>query len=174
MKLYFKLTLLLVSLVLCFSLLTACSGGGGWTPSGKNVTLIAKGDAAEYLCIYEAGNDVAKNGALEFKTVLNSNGLKCVPTIFSHTSEAGEHEILFGETDREASKIAAELLKSKIAENKDAYHWVFYYRDGKLAIIASDEYAYELAVEDFFGKYLTSKGIVFKDTLKESGILTYE
>ena len=175
MKNCLKLILLIVSVVLCFSLLTACGGDGDdWKPSGKDVTLIAKGDAAEYLCVYEAGSDVAKNGALEFKSVLNSNGLKCVTILFGHTSESGEHEILFGKTDREASKIAAELLAEKIAENKEAYHWVFYYRDGKLAIVASDSVAYEFAITNFFDKYLTDKGIVFKDTLKEHGVMTYE
>ena len=175
MKNGLKLVLLVVSVILCFSLLASCSGGkDDWTPTGKEITLIGKGDAAKYLCIYEGPNEAAKDAALLFKSALGKNGLKCVQTIFGHTSESGDYEILFGETDREASKIAAELLKSKEAENKEAYHWVFYYQNGKLAIAASNETAYEFAIEDFFEKYLTDNGIVFKDTLKESAVLTYE
>ncbi|MBR2965277.1 MAG: heparinase II/III family protein [Clostridia bacterium] len=175
MKNGLKLILLVVSVVLCFSLLTACGGNqDNWTPTGKDVTLIAKGDSAKYLCIYEGPNLDAKNAALSFKSELGKNGLKCVQTIFGHTSESGDYEILFGETDREASKVAVELLKSKEAENKDAYHWVFYYRDGKLAIAANGEIAYKFAIEDFFEKHLTDGGIVFKDTLKEHVLLTYD
>ena len=176
MKTSLKLLLLVISAILCFSLLTACGGdeGDGWNPTGKEITLIAKGDAAEYLCVYEGSSMEAKNAALSFKSELDSNGLKCVPTIFGHTSETAELEILFGKTDREVSKAAAELLDEKIAENKESFHWVFHYRDGKLAIVASDEIAYGFAIEDFFEKYLTDTGIVFKDTLKEHGVFTYE
>ena len=50
MKANLKLILLVVCSALCFSLLTACGGGGdGWNPTGKDVTLIAKGDSAKYL-----------------------------------------------------------------------------------------------------------------------------
>ena len=167
MKTSLKIILLVVCATLCLSLFASCGGG-------KDVTLIAKNDPAKYLCIYEAGNDPAKDGALLFKNELTKNGLKCVPTIFSHTSENDDFEILFGATDREASKIADELLKNKVAENKDAFHWAFCYKDGKLAIVATDAFAYECAVADFFEKYLTDKGIVVKDTLKEHGLLTYD
>ena len=169
MKTKLKIFVLAVCAVLCLSLLTACGGGGDdWNPTGKDVTLIAKGEAAKYLCIYDSNDEVAKDSAMLFKNEIISKGLKCVSTVFNHTSEKSDFEILFGETDREASKVAAELLKNKIAEDKeDGLHWVFYYRDGKLAVIASDSFAYELAIEDFFDKYLTDKGIVFKDTLKE-------
>ncbi|MBR2965284.1 MAG: heparinase II/III family protein [Clostridia bacterium] len=175
MKNNLKLLLLAVSLLLCLSLLVACGGDGdGWNPTGKDVTLIAKGDSAKYLCIYEAGDDDVKNAALGFKTKLNSSGLKCIPTIFAHTAESSDYEILFGKTDREASKIAAELLEAKVVGNEDDFHWVFYYRDGKLAIVANNALAYGFAIEDFFEKYLTSNGIVVKDTLKESVTYTAE
>ena len=166
MKTSLKIIILVVLTTLCLSLLAACGG--------QDVTLIAKGDTAKYLCIYEAGDDTAKSGALLFKEQLNKNGLKCVPTVFSHTAENGEFEILFGETDREASKIASELLASKVAENEDAYHWAFAYKDGKLAIVATDVFAYECAVADFFDKYLTENGIVVKNTLSESGVMTFD
>ena len=54
MKISLKLILLVVSAILCFTLLTACGGGDDdWKPTGESVTLIAKGDSAKYLCIYE-------------------------------------------------------------------------------------------------------------------------
>ncbi len=176
MKTSLKLILLVISALLCFSLLTACDGGGDddWNPTGKEVTLIAKGDSAKYLCIYASGDDLAKTNALLFKSELNSNGLKCVATVFGHTAESSDFEILFGKTDRRASEIAAELFESRVAENKDAYHWVFYYREGKLAIIANNDIAYQFAIRDFFEKYVTSSGIVFKDTLKEHVMMSAE
>ena len=171
----FKLLLLVISALLCFSLLTACNGNGdSWNPKGKDVTLIAKGEAAKYICIYSEGDDVAKNGALLFKSALNSKGLKCVPTVFAHTAENDEFELLFGATDRDASKIAMEMLESEVAKSKKDYHWVFYYREGKLAIVANNDVAYQFAIKDFSKKYITDNGVIFKDTLKEHGVLTEE
>ena len=102
MKTNSKVLILAILILLCISLLASCGGGGGdsWNPTGKDVTLIAKGDSAKYLCIYESGDEVAKNAALNFKAELNSSGLKCVPTIFGHTSESGDYEILFGKKRR--------------------------------------------------------------------------
>ncbi|MBR2965281.1 MAG: hypothetical protein IKC34_01885 [Clostridia bacterium] len=172
MKATLKLIVLVICFILCLSLLTAC-GGDDWNPTGKDVTLIAKGDPAKYLCVYNGNDITTKNAALLFKNEVISNGLKCVPTVYGHTSEDDEFEILFGETGRTASNVASEFLRSKIDDKSDDYHWVFYYRDGKLAIVANDSVAYELAIEDFFNKYMTENGIVFKDTLKEYVTISY-
>ena len=75
MKKVFKSIISAFALLLCLSFLASCGGG-------KDITLIAKEDSAKYLCIYEAGNDTAKNGAMSFKNELTANGLKCVSTVF--------------------------------------------------------------------------------------------
>ena len=175
MKASLKTILLIISLALGISLLAACGGSDndedtdeGWKPAGVEVVLIAKGGESKYTVSFADGDAKAKAGALLFEEAVSSSGLPAA------TDEGAEHEIIFGKGTGDAAKIAAELLEKEAAEYKEAYHWVFYYREGTLVIIATDAYAYERAVRDFFDKYLTDRGIVFKDTLKEHGVLTYD
>ena len=155
-------------------LFAACGGGedndseDGWKPTGEEIVLIAKGEEAEYKIAVADGDEKAEAGSALFETAIAQNGLPAA------TDEGAEHEIIFGKGTGDAAKIAAELLEKEAAEYKEAYHWVFYYREGTLVIIATDAYAYERAVRDFFDKYLTDRGIVFKDTLKEHGMLTFD
>ena len=154
-------------------LFAACGGGADndqdrWQPKGEEVVLIAKGEEAKYTVDFADSDEKAEAAALLFETLVSHNGLPAA------IDEGAEFEIIFGNVMGDAARIAAELLEKEIAECEDAYHWVFYYREGKLVIVATDAFAYELAVEDFFDKYLTDSGIVFKDTLKEHGMLTFD
>ena len=64
-------------------------------------------------------------------------------------------EILVGDTGRELSNVAKELAASKKSTlSRDA--WVWIYRDGKLAIYASNPPAYEAVVEEFCKMYCSN------------------
>ena len=170
MKTGLKLLIFAICVLLSMSLLTACGGDDtsddGWKPTGKEIALIVKDEEAKYTIIFAESDENAKAGAALFETAISQNELP------SAIDADAEFEILFGETSAEASKLANEALKIKVAEKKDDYHWVFYYSDGKLAIVANNALAYEFAVEDFFERHLTASGIVFKDTLNEHGTVT--
>ena len=166
-------TVLLCFLLIC-TVLTACGGDGGgkgWNPKGETVTLIAKYAPASYYCVYGTPDELSQNAAILFKNAFTEQGVNLGP-VSPASGAAPEKEILFGETDREASKIAKALLDEKSAATPNDFHWVFYYQEGTLAIIANSETAYSLAVKDFTEKYINDNGVVFKDTLKEHGTLT--
>ena len=177
MKNIIKLILLAICTILCLSVLTACGDNGdGWNPKGSEITLIEKGAPPNYMCIFFDGDEnLSKDAANYFKSQFLGLGLKVQTVLCAHNVPARQNEeILFGKTDRKASEVAAQLLDEKVSANKDAYHWVFYYRDGKLAIVANNAKAYELAAEDFFKKYLSNGNLVFKDTLKEHTAMTFD
>ena len=177
MKKATKLLSLAICLLLALCLLTACGGGGtpadDWNPTGADVTFIKTSDAVSYFCIYANGDDTALAAATSFREALSERSLPCALRI-SPSSDSYDSEILFGETDRIASKTAASFLEEKSSGNGQSHAWVFYYRDGKLAIVANSAEAYEIATARFFETYFSGDAITFKDTLKEYGSMTDE
>jgi len=176
MKKTHLLTILLLCLFLSVTFLTACQGpavtptppgpADDWNPKGESVTLLEKGAAQKYIIIYSATENGAKAAADSLAVELENMGLKFFsPTI----STAGqiEDEILIGQTDRKASEVAKVYLAEKSASAQDAFNYVIYYRDGKLAVVANSADSYYAAILDLICNYSQNGSIVVKDNLKK-------
>ena len=177
MKKSFRILTLLLSLLLLCSLLVACSDPAqtdkpsedDWQPKGEQITILKKGELTNYICVFDDTDEVAKNGAMAFKDSLVANGVSCSQTILSDAGEEYPNEILFGNTSRKASGIAVEYLESKMGGESTDFHWVIYYRDGKLCVVANNEHAYEEAARYLYKQYFTGDAIVVPDSLKDYG-----
>ncbi len=177
MKKTLKSTVLMLLLLVCACALAACGGGGddtkddGWKPSGVDVIIVEKSGEASYTCVYAEGDAVAVFGAEEFHDYLLENSLPRVPRL-SGSSNEHDNEILFGDTGRLASTVALEYLTEKSGGDTTDLHWVFHYRNGKLAIAANSDIAYETAIRKFFETYFDGTKISVIDSLKEHGKMT--
>lgn len=76
-------------------------------------------------------------------------------------------EIVVGDSNREASRLAKEYLASNTPLDGDAESYVFYYKDSTIAIMASSEFAMEIAAEVFVSRYLDSDTLVIKSDMLE-------
>ena len=175
MKNRIKLISLLLVLLLGISVLSACGGGvidDSWKPTGADVTIVSTNQPMSPMYIYATGDTVAKEAANKFKTSLSKNKLPQGNAVYSADALSESKEILFGATDRIASQKAQALLDEKVKAAPNDYHWVFYYRDGKLAIVANSAIAYELAIDKLFSTYVQNGALKFKDSLNEHGVVT--
>ena len=186
MKNRLKFISLLLVLLLSVSFLTACDindilstilGNTGaaeddWKPTGADVTLVSKTQPMSYYIIFAPDSDEAKAAATLFKNTLAENNLPTVNSTYSSDFMNESKEILFGNTDRTVSKKAQELLDEKSKNTPNDYHWVFHYRDGKLAIVANSALAYEFAIESFFSTYAKFDAVTVNDTLKQHCSMT--
>ena len=171
MKNKIELIILLLMLALSISLLAACDLTGifGSLSGDKeaDVTLISKTMQMTYKFVYAADDADAKTAAALFKSRLSDDGFPASAAIYPSDAITADNEILFGNTDRKVSQKAQKLLERKSKSSSDDYRWVFYYKDGKLAIVANCPFAYELALEKFFDSYANSDAITIKSSLKE-------
>ena len=173
MKTKLSTAFLIAFLCLCMLLASGCSEPASeeWTPTGADVTLLQTSDPAKYFLVY-ANEELDLTAATSLKTAFSEKGFTLAPVVPA-TTEARECEILFGETDREASAIAIEYFNEKYSE-ADGHAYVIYYRDGKLAFYANSTEGYAIALNDFMAKYVTDTTVAFKDTLKEYSSITLD
>ena len=144
-----------------------------WSPKNETIAFISQGDASKYIPTYGSPSEITRTAATLFKEALDKAGLASFsPT--DATLGAYPDEILFGETDRTASKKANELLSRLIDNAPTKNHWVVTYWNGKLAIAASSEIGYRMCVIRFFEVFCDGGNIVFNDTLEWNGSITTE
>ena len=174
-----KPLILLVISVLTLGTLTACPLFPTEKPVTDKVTdvIIASPTASfEYMVLFDSNSveDIARNGAVAFADELYAKKLSKNSIIsYSATKVNEEKEIIFGASDREASKKASELVDAKSAKAPEDFHWAIAFADGKLAIVANSEKGYELAIKELFTTYLRNGKIIVKSNLVAEGTLTY-
>ena len=170
----FILLLTAIFITAAFSACDSCNNNGNngdetlWTPTGELIVLFDAEGGSERALVYKYRDEDARLAAVDFRKSLAAEGL--IPpntaTLADAVSEA-RLEVLFGATDRRASAIAGKFLEEKSADNPTDLHCVFYYMDGRLAIIANSERGYDMGVDVFMERYYADGKIVFPDTLKE-------
>ena len=165
-----KTLLLLVCITLCLGALSSCFDFLGadepvWTPKGEEITLIEAGTISEYVIVFTNEDELSNAAAADFKSMLTDKNLQTTGMIISDGVSDQKQEILFGFADRDVSKKAQQILDEKVKTALQDLHCVFYYYDGKLAIVANSELAYEMALIEFSERYINSGKVSFKDTL---------
>jgi len=192
-----KLLILIICIALCTALLASCDGIGQifgglfgsesgneegneekpvveeWTPKGDTITVLAPLVTSSYAPLFGEDADVTEDALLSLIDALAEMGLTGFPSDPAPVGdEIGEHELILGESDREASKRAKEYLDEVSASKPENLHWVFHYYDGSLAIIANCPEAYGKALEDLTGTLINDGKLSFGDTLKHHGTLS--
>ena len=167
--------ILLLAAVFITAALSSCVGGNNnnepeevWTPTGELVVLFDATADSDYVIVYKYRDEDSRLAAVDFGKALAAE--KLIPSGTSALSDAvseARHEVLFGATDRKASAIAGELLAEKVAAAPDDLHCVFYYMDGRLAIVANSERGYDMGISVFMERYCSDGKISFPDTLNE-------
>lgn len=164
-------------LVLILTILTvlsaaACIGGDEpeveWTPTGETVVPFDASVSSDYAIVYKYRDEAARLAAVGFSKALQAKALVPSGTVtLSDVVSEARLEILFGTTDRKASSVASQFLEEKSAAAPSDLHCVFYYMDGRLAIVANSEQGYEMGIGIFIDRYYSDGRISFPDTLKE-------
>ena len=184
MKKTLKAAILSLCLILVIGTLASCNlqdllsgilGGddiGGsekpeWKPTGAEITLIAKGAPGKYSMVYQKGDELALSAARDLKSTLKDLGLETSGAVITTSVSDFKNEIIVGPSERQVSIDAMALLEEKMADSDAELHCVFHYYDGKLAIVANNELAYEMAITAFIDNYYKNSSIVLVDTLKE-------
>ena len=153
-------------------MLSACIGGtDSAEPSGKDVIIAKKDTPFTSLVLFGAPEETSKAAAISFKTAFNESGIGNVNAVLSSSLISDSSEIIFGESDREASIRAKALFEQG---KTDFFSWAFCYYDGKLAIYSDSETAYSFAIKDFFNLYCDGESITVKDNLAECHSITEE
>ena len=113
-----KLLILLVIFVLTLGALTACFDSNQSEPERVTDVIIASQTASfEYLVLFDSNSDedIARNGAVAFADELYAKKIVKKSIIsYSATKINEEKEIIFGASDRAASKKASELVDAKV------------------------------------------------------------
>ena len=128
------------------------------------VTIIKRGEATKYLVIYEDNLPTTlKSIAQGIAYQINA---KCKTDVFAYTEDvswgcpnSSEHEILLGNTTREESSIAAELLKGERNE-----YAIKFFENGKIAIVASSNEALLEGANYFLSTFVTASE--YTDSIK--------
>ena len=149
-------------------MLSACIGGtDSAEPSGKDVIIAKKDTPFTSLVLFGIPEETSKAAAIDFKTAFNESGIGNVNAVLSSSLISDSAEIIFGESDREASIKAKTIFEQG---KTDFFSWAFCYYDGKLAIYSDSETAYSFAIKDFFNLYCDGYSITVKDNLAECHI----
>ena len=178
MKKHLLICALTLVLILTLGMLSGCdlpfdlpfgdSGGTGdgdeWKPSGANVTIIKKNAPITYIILYGEPAELANAAASNLKDAIADAKLGVINTTYSASAMNEKKEIIIGSSDRTASIKAKEVYDKDKAE---LYSWAFCYYDGKLAIYAESDKAYELAFHDLLERFVSVETLAVKDTLCE-------
>ena len=76
-------------------------------------------------------------------------------------------EIVVGESNREVTRLAKEYLIANTLVDGDTESYLFYCKDNSIAIVASSEFAMQLATEMFIERYVTSDTLIVKNDMIE-------
>lgn len=74
-------------------------------------------------------------------------------------------EIVVGESNREVTRLAKEYLIANTLVDGDTESYLFYCKDNSIAIVASSEFAMQLATEVFIERYVTSDTLIVKNDM---------
>lgn len=74
-------------------------------------------------------------------------------------------EIVVGESNREATRLAKEYLANHMEIDGDTEAYVFYYKDNTIAVVASSDFCMEIAAKKFIESYVTGDTLVVKSDM---------
>ena len=172
-----KSLILFLIFILTVGTLTACFNTQNEKPDKVTDVIIASSSREfEYMVLFDGNSegDIARESAVTFIDELHSRKLvKSSIVAYSASKINEEKEIIFGASDREASKKAVELVATKNEKAPGDFHWAIVYADGRLAVAANSEKGYELAIKALFSVYFKNSKIIVKSNLSTSGTLTY-
>lgn len=119
-------------------------------PEGNTPVEIAKQGETEYSIVFTQNGSLSPRWANTLKETFFSEFEIEIETLADTSAEA-EHEIVIGETNR---PLSAEL-KAAATQGKpeDSWLWGFGYKDGKLAIYANSQKAFNKALEQLKTDY---------------------
>ena len=133
--------------VLCLTTLFCLVGCTEQVPPDEDATvIIAEDGKSEYRIVYTPNSSLSGRWANKIKEELK---LTENPSVDSSEYEL---EILVGDTSRTLS----EELKSAALDGKpeDSWVWAFAYKDGKLAIYANCQSAFDMALQALRDEYI--------------------
>ena len=130
---------------------------------GEPVTMATESEPYSGLIVFAGSDDLAREVAVELRDTLADLDLYNGGPAYSAALVREDREIVVGNTDREASVQAMNKLNSMVSAAPNDFHWVFCYREGRLAIMANSELAYKFALEDFFERYFDGNALTVTD-----------
>lgn len=138
----------------------------------KPVTVATTDQQFGGVVVFKGSNDIAQEGAVRLNDTLVERGLYSGGPVYSASLVHEDCEIVVGDTDREASVKAIGKLNNMISIAPDDFHWVFCYRDGRLALVANNALAYEFAIEDLFARYFDGKSLIVPGDMLDGQTVT--
>ena len=117
------------------------------------------------------GTEDTAGGSFAGKTIKAVTDLGLKTPEFAADAEKPETkcELLIGDTSRALSAEAKAIIDEKVAGDPRGDHWIYLYKDGQLAIYASGNDAYELALAELTEKYYKAGEITVKKDMKSIG-----
>ncbi len=180
MKTAIKFLTLILCLVLSTAYLVSCGEElpepapdiNEWKPDGDTITLMQRGTYSVYCFACETVDSPEFNAAVSLRDKLYRSEFQFSDVISTVAESTTVDLIVFGESNLKASVKAKAFLEEQSAATPDDLHWVFYYFDGKLAIIANCADAYKKAETVLLSRLIVDDAFKFSDTLREHGAVT--
>ena len=139
---------------------------------GEPITIATASEPYSGLIVFAGSDDLAREVAVELRDTLADLDLYNGGPAYSAALVREDREIVVGNTDREASVQAMNKLNSMVSAAPNDFHWVFCYREGRLAIVANSELAYKFALEDFFEHYFDGKSLIVPGDMLDGQTVT--
>ena len=146
----------------------ACNNSSG----GESITIASTDSPFSGVIVFDGSDDIAREGTVELSDALTDLGLYSGAPAYSAALVREDSEIVVGNTDRAASTEAMSKLNGMVSNAPDDFHWVFCYRDGRLAVVANNALAYKFAVEDLIERYFDGKSMIVTDGMLDSQTFT--
>lgn len=137
---------------------------------GGKVVLFGGSD--DFTVVYGANDPGGKAAADGIASAIGTLGLTA-KTASDADKLSLKCELLVGETDRSLSKIAAAALAEKLAERPHDEHWLWLYKNGQLALVASNGAAYERAIAELKEKYLDGSKVKMDAQINAFGLFEH-
>ena len=143
--------------------------------TGIPVTVADSTGDKKYSIVYDSDSALAGAAASEFNSILTANGIAALDKK-SDTAPETVCEIVFGAANREkTAELVARMTSDETLYNNGAV-WVISFSEGKLYVLANNEYAYGKALDMLEGyiadgKLSVPSGIDLCDTMDADDML---
>ena len=159
----------ILSALLTILALTSCTGGGGDntppTPPAVDEGAVY-GEGIVTRIVLPVGYDVYVTeirNKLKFLT-------GALPEVVDESTKASRHEIVFGDTDRQVTRLAKFELEQAISKHTptdekifDTVYYCIYADAGSVAVVWKGEGAEDMAIKHFFENYLKESSLKLED-----------
>lgn len=155
-----KAKFLLAVVIMLLAALTLSSCGGG----GSSVTVYSPDTIVSIVRSENESTEAQMSGYLDIVDAIREKiGANCqsMTDVFYQKN----FEIVVGESNREVTRLAKEFLESNAILDGDTESYVFFYKNNSIAIVASSDFAMEVAVEAFIQRYVTTDTLTIKSNM---------